>query len=245
MNMRYWIGALLFSIAIIVAAIVLAGTWRKTHETKETIRVVGLAEKEFVSDLVVWGGSFANRSMTVQDAYAQIKKQGESIKQYLISKGVNPKEIVFSSISSRKDYKYIYNKDGQQTDQIFQGYILSQSVDIESKEVDKIETLSREVTELLNMGIEFESGEPRYYYTKLAQLKLDMLGAAADDARKRAEQIAVKAGGGLGGLRNAAMGVFQITAPNSDEDYSYGGSFNTSSKNKKASITARLEFAID
>jgi len=41
------------------------------------------------------------------------------------------------------------------------------------------------------------------------------------------------------------MGIFQITGQNSNEEYSYGGNFNTSSKNKTASITAKLEFGID
>ncbi len=243
--MRTWLNALIFSIAIIFAALVLAGTWRKTHETKETIRVVGLAEKNFASDNVIWSGSFSHHSMTVQEAYTLLKKDAENIRQYLTSKGVNTKEIVFTSVYSNKDFKYNYDKDGRQTNQIFDGYTLTQSVTIESKEVDKIETISREVTELLNMGIEFTSQEPQYYYSKLAELKLEMLAAAAADARNRAEKIAKNAGGGLGGLRNAAMGIFQITGQNSNEEFSYGGAYNTSSKNKKASITARLEFAID
>lgn len=243
--MKSWINALMFSLAIIVAAFVLAGTWRKTHETKETIKVTGLAEKDFTSDLVIWTGSFSQHSMTVKEAYARLKADADNIKQYLVSKGVDAKQLTFTSVYSNKDFKYLYDNNGRQTNQIFDGYTLTQNVQIESNEVDKIETISREVTELLNMGIEFQSSEPRYYYTKLAALKLEMLAAASKDAYNRAEQIAKNAGGGLGGLRNAQMGIFQITGQNSDEEYSYGGAFNTSSKNKKASITARLEFAID
>ena len=41
------------------------------------------------------------------------------------------------------------------------------------------------------------------------------------------------------------MGVIQITAPNSNEDFSYGGTFNTSSKEKEASITIKLEYTVD
>ncbi|MBS1902387.1 MAG: SIMPL domain-containing protein [Bacteroidetes bacterium] len=243
--MKNWINAVIFSVAIIGAAIVLAGTWRKTHETKETIKVTGLAEKDFTSDLVIWSGSFSQHSMTVKEAYSRLKLDADNIKRYLVSKGVAEKEITLSSVYTNKDYKYLYDNNGRQTNQIFDGYTLTQSVQIESKEVDKIETVSREVTELLNMGIEFQSQEPRYYYTKLATLKLEMLAAASKDAYNRAEQIAKNAGGGLGGLRNAQMGIFQITGQNSDEEYSYGGTYNTSSKNKKASITAKLEFAID
>jgi hypothetical protein len=41
------------------------------------------------------------------------------------------------------------------------------------------------------------------------------------------------------------MGVFQITGQNENEDYSYGGAFNTSSINKTATITVKMDFAVD
>jgi hypothetical protein len=41
------------------------------------------------------------------------------------------------------------------------------------------------------------------------------------------------------------MGVFQITGQNSAEDFSYGGSFNTASKNKTANITVKLVFQVE
>ena len=109
----------------------------------------------------------------------------------------------------------------------------------------KIEQVSREITELLNKGVQFNSSPPRYYYTKLADLKIEMISKATEDARIRAEKIAENAGGTLGDLLSARMGVFQITGQNSGEDYSWGGAYNTSSKNKTASITMRLEYKVD
>jgi hypothetical protein len=240
-----WLSAIIFAIAICVAASMLSTAWRKTHYISETIKVTGLAEKDFVSDLIVWSGSFSRKMMSMQEAFAALKKDAEAIQKYLIGKGVNPKEIVFSAVNINKEFRTTYDNNGRTTGSYFDGYTLTQSAEIESKEVDKIESISREVTELINTGIEFNSAEPRYYYTKLAQLKLEMLAAATADAKNRADRIAKNAGGGLGGLRNAAMGIFQITAQNSSEEFSYGGNFNTSSKNKTASITTRLEFGID
>ncbi|MEY3742457.1 MAG: hypothetical protein RL371_1361, partial [Bacteroidota bacterium] len=46
-------------------------------------------------------------------------------------------------------------------------------------------------------------------------------------------------------LMYADMGVFQITAENSSEEYEWGGSFNTSSRRKTASVTIRLKYEID
>jgi hypothetical protein len=116
---------------------------------------------------------------------------------------------------------------------------------VESKEVDKVEGISRQVSELINSGVEFYSESPEYYYTKLSELKLKMISQATKDATNRAMKIAENAGSSLGRLKNADMGVFQIVAQNSSEDYSWGGSFNTSSKNKKANITIKMNFMLD
>ncbi|RYY46539.1 MAG: DUF541 domain-containing protein, partial [Chitinophagaceae bacterium] len=125
----------------------------------------------------------------------------------------------------------------------FTGYNLKQSVTVDSKNIEKVERISREVTELIESGIEFNSSAPSYYYTRLSELKIDLLAKATADARLRAETIAKNSGSGLGATRKASMGVFQITGQNSNEDYSYGGVFNTSAKNKTASITVKMEYA--
>ena len=135
----------------------------------------GLAEKNFVSDLIVWSGSFSRKMMSMQEAFAALKKDADAIQKYLIGKGVAQKDIVFSAVNINKEYRNTYDNNGRTTGTFFDGYTLTQSVDIESKEVDKIEAISREVTELINTGIEFNSSEPRYYYTKLAELKLKCL----------------------------------------------------------------------
>jgi hypothetical protein len=152
---------------------------------------------------------------------------------------------VFNSVNIQKLYSNTYDNYGNVQSSYFSGYSLSQTIRVESKDVDKVELISREITELINQDIELESFEPDYYYTKLAELKLKMIENATKDAKERAEKIAVNAGSSLGSLKNATMGVIQITAKNSAEDYSWGGSFNTSSKIKTATITIRLEYNID
>ncbi|WP_342774044.1 SIMPL domain-containing protein [Muriicola soli] len=79
----------------------------------------------------------------------------------------------------------------------------------------------------------------------MADLKIEMIAQATEDARLRAEKIAQNAGGELGDLLSAKMGVFQITGQNSDEEYSWGGVYNTSEKKKTASITMRLDYEVD
>ena len=69
-----------------------------------------------------------------------------------------------------------------------------------------------------------------------------MISKATADARARAEKIAENSGGNLGDLISAKMGIFQITGQNSKESYSWGGTFNTSSREKTASITMKLDY---
>ena len=69
-----------------------------------------------------------------------------------------------------------------------------------------------------------------------------MIAEATKDANIQATKIATNAGSEIGGLKNANMGIFQIVAQNSSEEYSWDGSFNTASKRKIATITIKLEY---
>ncbi len=236
---------IILGIAIILTAIILGNAYKSRTQKQGTITVTGLGKKDFISDLIVWSGSFMRKNLNLKDAYATLDKDRETIREYLISKGIKAENIVFSSVNINKDYEDQYDKDGNRTGSDFTGYTLTQSVQIESGEVDKIEEISRKVTELINSGVEFYSNKPQYYYTKLAELKVEMIAEATRDAYARAQKIAENAGGDVGSLTNASMGVFQITAQNSSEDYSWGGSYNTYAKKKTAAITIRLEYEVD
>jgi hypothetical protein len=242
--MKNLTNTIIISASIIITAIILSGAWVKSHKKLDsTIYVTGLATKDFESDLIVWNCSFSRKSMSIKDAYKLLKKDADNIKSYLIKKGVNEKEIVFTSVNIQREFRTEVTNNIK--NQVFDGFSLVQKVKIESKDVDKIENVSREVTELIDLDIELNSMEPIYLYTRLAELKIEMIAKATKDARSRADQIAKNAGSKLADLKNANMGVFQITGQNSAEEFSYGGAFNTSSKNKTASITVRLEFGID
>ncbi|MFI5219355.1 MAG: SIMPL domain-containing protein [Bacteroidia bacterium] len=231
--------------AVVISAMLLSNAWERSHisyANKETINVTGKAEKNFVSDLIVWQGSFTKKSALLKDAYQLLKNDNSIILNYLIKKGIKTNEIKFSSISINRQYDNIYNDKGIITGRTFRGYELEQNVSIESAEVDKVEQISREVTELINDGIELNSSSPSYFYTKLADIKIDILKQATEDAKRRAETIAVNAGSNLKRLVRTNMGVFQITGQNSSEEFSYGGAYNTSSKNKTISVTVSLEY---
>ena len=72
-----------------------------------------------------------------------------------------------------------------------------------------------------------------------------MISQATKDAKLRAEMIAESSKSILGKLLTAKMGVFQIIAKNSTENYSWGGRHNKTSKHKTATVTMKLEYAIE
>jgi uncharacterized protein len=229
-------------LVVIISVLILSGVYKARYSAKDSIQVTGIGSKDFKSDLIVWEGTFTARATELKLANAQIDEHRELVRNQLTKNGVNPDEIQFSSVDINRDYNSGYDERGKYFSH-FQGFILTQRVSIESAEVDKIERVSREVTELINYGLEFYSSPPSYYYTQLNELKREMIAAATEDARTRAELIAGNANAKLGKLKNATMGVFQIIGQHSNEDFSWGGSFNTSSKMKTATITIRLEFA--
>jgi hypothetical protein len=236
---------IIIAVAVILAGYLLAEGYKDRGKSDDSIRVTGAGEENFTSDLIVWRGSFSQKADELKPAYAALNRDQQKIKGYLIKKGVKAEEIIFEAVDIQKDYLYDYAADGSVQNTIFNGYNLSQIVKVQSKNVDVVENVSREVTELIDSGVEFNSFAPEYYYTKLAELKIKMIERATTEAKTRAEKIAENAGGSLGELRNADMGVFQITGENSSEDYTWGGNFNTSSKRKTANITIRLKYDID
>lgn len=233
----------IFSIAMIAAVWIGGHYLNKAKGHSKTVSVVGMAERDFTSDLIVWKFSYNVLDRDMKQGYATIKEKTNLVKDYLHKKGIADKDIEFLAIECDKETEYHY--DGGNGYYEFLGYRLTQVVKIESSEVDKIEQISREISELLDQGLQIGYNDLSFYYTKLSDLKIEMLAEATQNAKERAKTIAKNAGSHLGGLQTANMGVFQITAPNSsDEDYSWGGTFNTSSKKKRASINMRLTYYV-
>ena len=242
--MRYT-GYIIIAIALIIGVAIAASTLKYKFRAAETITVTGLAEKDFVSDQIVWSGSFMRAAVDLRSAYAALKNDENEIRRYLNAAGIPDSSILFSSVEMMRNYDTRFDENGRQTGNVFTGYTLTERVTVDSRNIPVVEKLSREITGLLQQGIELNSIPPRYYYSGLNELKIDLLARAAQDARQRAESIAENSESKLGKIKKANMGVFQITGKNSNEDYSYGGVFNTSSKEKTASITLRVDYQVD
>lgn len=227
--------------ALIVFASVLGEAYKFKYRSSHTINVTGNAKMDFESDIVKWTASYNRKSMDMRAASEQLIEDRKLVRAFLEGQGIASHEIVFDAVNIYREFSYGSDNYGNSR-QTFTGYNLSQSVSVESHDLDKVDNASREISALISQGIELSSYSPNYYYSKLEDLKLELISQASANATQRAENIANEAGASLGKLVKADLGIFQITGQNDNEDYSYGGVFNTTSRNKTANITVRASY---
>ena len=242
MNKFSVIVAAILSVGLVIAMFLLGNSYKYKFKSTESINVTGNALKDFNADLVKWRATFSRKDFDLRVASDQLKEDQQVVRNFLLSQGIKPNEIVFEAVNIAKDFQYGTDSNGNSTSQ-FTGYNLSQDATIESKDLDKIEKASREISNLISQGIELSSSNPNYYYSKLEDLKLELIAQASENAKQRAENIATKSGGNLGKLQNADLGIFQITGKNDNEEYAAGGSFNTTSRKKTAQITVKTRYS--
>ncbi len=243
---RGCLNALIIGICIVVSCGFLAfGLSHFRSDSTHVISATGSSSVDFESDIIIWRGSFSSVADTSREAYSKIKTDAERVKQYLLNNGISEEEIVFNSVDIGRTYKQLYDTNGNYVGSEEDGYQLTPGVIITSSNLDNVEKISRDISSLLDQGVELTSNSPEYYYSGMEALKLDLINKASQNAKDRIDIMAKNTGASLGKLKNSNLGVFQITAKNSGtSSYSYDGAFDTSSRHKTATITVKLEYDI-
>ena len=137
-------------------------------------------------------------------------------------------------------YKTNYN--GNSTEEII-GFNANQKYIVKSNDVEKIKKLSTDINTLTEQGIEISGYEPSYFYSKLSDLKIEMLEKASKDAKNRAKAMLKATHNSVGKIQSLQMGVFQIT-PEDSNDVSDTGISDSSSIKKKVTSVANVTFRI-
>jgi len=229
------IGLAVLALAAVLSTWIAASTWQRVKTWRaNTIDVTGSAKRRISSDLIVWEASIATRAPDRQTAYRELRTGVEKTLAYLEEHGITESEISVQSVETEavvdKEVTGIGAERIEKT--IPSGFKTSQIIRVTGSRVAEIERVSREVTELIDADVPVVSSPPRYLYTKLGDLKIEMLAEASKDARTRAERILASAGNaGVGKLRKADMGVINVNPANST-DTSWDGNNDTSSFDK-------------
>jgi len=250
-------GGIFFAVANVVCVALIVWAYLTIKLEPKTITVTGSAKKAIVSDLVTWSGTISAKDTNLVQAYNTLKASSDKVGDYLLKQGIPASEITFSAIETTRRFHQEIIPAAQAaigapggpvpptvitTDKV-ESYTLAQSVSLESHDMARVPGVSRSITSLIRDGVEIDSGAPRYLYTKLSELKIDMLAEATKDATMRAQQIVNNANGALEKLVEAKMGVMQIN-PKNVSAVSDTGNNDTTSYEKEITAIVTVRFIV-
>ncbi len=226
--------------SFILGVIIFVLTWKSNYNSNQVVNVTGSAKRDIVSDLGVLKGTVDVEALTAEAAYKELKREMPQLVEYLSSKGFSKDKIEFFTINSYPVYQM--GQNGYQTN-IVRGYNYNQKFQIKSTDVYKIKAISLDIPSVVERGVNLHLDLPEYHYTKLSELKVEIQAEAAKDAMTRAEKIAKATGREIGTLRDARMGVIQITPRLSNQVSDYGIN-DLSSIDKEITAVVNASFVI-
>lgn len=231
--------AAILSLGLVLSTFVAGSYAVSIKAADQTISVTGSAQRIITSDRVKWSVMLSESTdkAGLKDGSDRMAKNLASLKAYLKKSAVDEKSVSVMPMSI-ENLTSPYDQGSQLV-----GYRLTQIVQIESGDVEKVKQIAENSSSLLSGGAAISTMSLEYYYSKLNELKIDMLAAATENAKLRAGKIADSAGSSLGALKGASMGVMQVTAVNSVDVSDYG-SYDTSALEKQITAIVRATFAL-
>lgn len=233
------VGATLVAFGLALAGYFVGEGFRLGREAERIVTVKGLAEREAKADLALWPLRFVATGDELREAQAKIERDAEAVRAFLARQGVKPEEIEVAGVEVTDMLARAY---GESRDK--DRFIVAQTLTVRTAEVDRIAAAAQDVGELVNAGValQHEGGPqsgPVYLFTRLNDLKPEMIAEATKAARAAAEQFAADSGARLGGIRRANQGVFQIL-PRDD----YPGAFEPRQVMKTVRVVTTVEWAL-
>jgi hypothetical protein len=231
------LAGLFLAAGLVCSAMLGTSAWVKIKNS-QFISVKGSVQKDIQSDLAIWSGSFLVEGETLLDAQHKIQADREIVGNFLRGGGIT--NFTFAPIGIEELKASQKSADGWVAERTT-GYRLSQSVSVESADVDRLDKL--DATPLVEQGVIFTVAPPQFIYTKAGDTKIEMLAEATKDARARAEQIATQGGRDIARLQSADQGIFQIT-PLHSSDTSDEGVNDTTSRGKTITAVVTATFLL-
>ncbi|RZI46487.1 SIMPL domain-containing protein [Candidatus Finniella inopinata] len=203
----------------------------KFKTSDRAIVVKGFSEREVKSDI-------GDLTLTVKNPgndLAEMKKKSDQdtkiVIAFLKSKGIKEEEITpgGAELTDRKVDNYF-----SVNDKLEYRYVLTTRIKVTTPKVEVIRDIGNQTAELINQQV-IVGSSTRYYFTRFADLRTEMIAEATQSARQAALQFAKDSGSRVGEIRNAVQGAFSITSPN--EEFNEAGSLE-----KKVRVVTTVTF---
>lgn len=206
----------ILSSAIVALGIVLLGIFLKAGmdnftEKDRKVTVKGLAEKEVKADKVTWPIITKEIGNDLPELYDRIAAKQKTIRQFLLSNGIQPGEISTGAPKvidmnaeqySGNDKPYRYN--------------VTVVVTVTSTHVDHVRQIIARQGELLKQGVAVVAGDydaannVSYQLTSFKKMKPQMMTEAIENAEQTAQQFARNSHSKLNKIVSADQGQFSI-----------------------------------
>jgi hypothetical protein len=224
---------LFVALGLAVAGYFVGQTLYNAKVALNTAEVKGLAERRVLADRVNWEIVYKVKGASraeIPHLYKQAEKQQQTIIGVLKNNGFAENEIKLGVM----DYEYFEFRDDNQR-LVDQTHTLVGNISVETEKVELVGKVRTNVNELIAQGIDIDNKAPAYRFTKLNEIKPDMLREATKNARIAANEFAENAGVDVGGIRSARQGSFLLL----DAGEEYG---NTAKIEKDVRVVTTITF---
>ncbi|MFA7586790.1 MAG: SIMPL domain-containing protein [Novosphingobium sp.] len=227
---RRWLAASgVLAIGLVVGGYLLGNGLVRAREADRSVTVRGLAERDVTADLATWTIAFSSTTEDFASAQASVDRDATAVAGFF-------REVGFPAESFQPTGVNV----SQYTDNGVTRFTVRQRISLRTKDIDRAQAAVKRQFELVRRGVVLEEGTGMAYtFTKLNDIKPEMVAAATKDARKAAEQFAKDSGTSVGTIKSATQGYFEITARDGDS----GGGWGVSDTPfKKVRVVTTVDF---
>lgn len=220
--------AAVLAIGMVAGGYLLGNGLVRAKDADRSVTVRGLAERDVKADLATWTIAYSATAGDLGTAQASVDRDTRSIGAFFKELGFPDDALQPTGVNVSQ-----FAQDGVPT------FTVRQRISLRTNDIARAERAVRRQFELVRRGVVLEEGSGMAYtFTKLNGIKPGMVAEATKDARAAAEQFAKDSGTGVGGIKQATQGYFEITARDGD-----GGGWGVSdSPFKKVRVVTTVDF---
>ena len=198
----------LLALGIVSGGYLLGDGLKRAKAADRSVTVRGLAEKDVTADLATWSISYSATGFDLPAVRAQIDNNTKELRAYFTSLGFRPDALTATGAGVNQ-----YINNGVNTITITQRMLLR------TTDIARAQKAVAQQFDLVRRGVTLQEGSGmRYSFTRLNDVKPQMVAAATKDARAAAEQFAHDSGASVGGIKSATQGYFSIDARDGEAD---------------------------
>lgn len=229
---RLWFGtAGILAVGLIAGGYLLGDGLLRAKDAERAVTVRGLAERNVTADLATWTISYSATSTDLAEAQAKVRRDTQAIEAFF-------KELGFPADALQPTGANVasFTNEGLTT------FTVRQRLALRTTDIARAQKAVARQFDLVGRGVFLEEGSGMAYtFTKLNDIKPAMVAEATRDARAAAEQFAKDSNSGVGKIRQATQGYFEIEA----RDGEAGGWGMADSPYKKVRVVTTVSFSLD